>query len=126
VIIGEITFQNPQQMPYVQNNDMIRTISPDRANQSFRERILPKTTRCREDFLDAQVIQTAADFFPVDPLRQLKAKQKAPWFENEILGFERNLEGPSRTPRRTRGFKDGEATFLCQDHWFTPMSMDER
>lgn len=44
----------------------IETLSPDRADQAFREGILPGASGSREDFLDLHAPHTLAEGAPVD------------------------------------------------------------
>ena len=37
-----VVFQNPAQMFFVQDNDVVQTLAPDRSDQSFGKAILPR------------------------------------------------------------------------------------
>jgi len=43
VIVGKVRGQNATQVRLAQNEDMVQTLAPDRADQPLRERILPRT-----------------------------------------------------------------------------------
>ena len=40
-------------MPFTENDDVVQALPPDRSDQSFAERILPRRAWSRDDFLDA-------------------------------------------------------------------------
>lgn len=41
-------------MDVVEHNDVVQAVAPKRADESLRVRVLPRGTRRRDDFLDAQ------------------------------------------------------------------------
>jgi hypothetical protein len=49
-----------------QDEDMVETLSADRADQAFGEGILPRASGSREDFLDLHALHTLAEGVPVD------------------------------------------------------------
>ncbi len=53
-------------MALAQDEDMIETLSPYRADESFRERILPKASGSREDLLDPLALHASAKGFSED------------------------------------------------------------
>jgi hypothetical protein len=60
VIVGEVSGQDPAQVPFAKDDDMIETLAPDRADEPLREGVLPRAVRCREDFLDPHALHSVA------------------------------------------------------------------
>ena len=54
MVITEIRSQSLLQVPRVQDDEVVQTVSSDRADQALGVRILPGTARRREDFLDLE------------------------------------------------------------------------
>jgi hypothetical protein len=46
IVIGRIVFQNPAQMFLAQDNDVVRTLAPDRSDRPFGKAILPRRSWC--------------------------------------------------------------------------------
>src|SRR5262249_39926503 len=46
VVIGNIGSQDPAQMGFASDDEMIETLAPDRSDQPFSEAILPRRSRC--------------------------------------------------------------------------------
>ena len=53
-------------MPLAQDEDMVQTLAPDRADEPFRERILPRTVGRGEDFIDAHALHSVPERRAVD------------------------------------------------------------
>ena len=53
MIIGDIRSQQTSQMALAEDDDVVQTLAPNGSDQSFRVRILPRTRRGSDDFLDA-------------------------------------------------------------------------
>lgn len=51
VIVVHIRRQNTPQMPFVEDNDVIKALAPDRADDTLSIRDLPWRTRCGGDFV---------------------------------------------------------------------------
>src|SRR5882762_4267916 len=66
VIVGEVSGQDPAQVPFAKDDDMIETLAPDRADEPLREGVLPRAVRCREDFLDPHALHSVAKLLAVD------------------------------------------------------------
>ena len=66
MIIVEIRDQDTLEMGLVPEEDVVQTLSADRADKAFHERILPGRTRRDADFLDPQALQTLAKAVDVD------------------------------------------------------------
>ncbi len=56
VVVGEVGTKDLSEMALVENNDVVQTISPDRADYPFDERILPWAPRRRHNLLDAHCL----------------------------------------------------------------------
>jgi hypothetical protein len=46
IVIGRIVFQNLAQMFLAQDNDVVRTLAPDRSDRPFGKAILPRRSCC--------------------------------------------------------------------------------
>src|SRR3989441_7189614 len=66
VIVGEVAGQDAAQVVFAENQNVIQTLAPDRADESLREGILPRAVRRREDFLDPQALHSVAKLLAVD------------------------------------------------------------
>jgi hypothetical protein len=57
VVLDEVASQDLAQIaPAAQDGDVVETLTADRADKAFRERILPRAVRSREDFRDPQAL----------------------------------------------------------------------
>ena len=54
VIVREVAGQKAAQVAFAQDEDMIQTLAPDRADEPLREGVLPRALRRREDFTNTQ------------------------------------------------------------------------
>ena len=68
VIVREVRGQDAFQVSLVEHDEMIKTLSPDRADQAFDVRRLPWRPVCDDDFLDAHVLDALAEVHAVDPV----------------------------------------------------------
>src|SRR5436190_1879893 len=66
VIVGEVAGQNAPQVALAENQNVIQTLAPDRADEPLREGILPRAVRRREDFLDPHALHSVAKLLAVD------------------------------------------------------------
>src|SRR5215472_9242477 len=80
-VISEIFSQNPFQMPPSQHDHVIQASSANRADQPFRERILPRTSRCREHLGDAHSLNPVSEMTTVDaiPVSQEISRRRIIW-----------------------------------------------
>jgi len=53
-------------MAFTQNEDMVQTLPPDRADEPLREGILPRAVGRREDFADPHALDASPKRLPVD------------------------------------------------------------
>ena len=66
MIVGEVAGQNAAQVAFAENQNVIQTLAPDRADEPLREGILPWAVRGREDFLDPHALHSVPKLFAVD------------------------------------------------------------
>src|SRR5260370_37367165 len=57
VIVREVSSQHSAQVPLAQDDDMVQTLAPYRADEPFDEGALPLAVAGREDFLDSHALQ---------------------------------------------------------------------
>ena len=58
--------EDASQVPLAENDDMVQTRAPDRADESLREGILPWAARGRENFTDSHALHTLQEGVTVD------------------------------------------------------------
>jgi len=58
--------QGAAQVPFAEDEDVIQTLAPDRADEPIGERILPGAKRRRQDFPDAHALHALAEGVAVD------------------------------------------------------------
>src|SRR5262249_711857 len=68
VVIASIGSQDPAQMGFAPDDEMIETLAPDRSDQPFSEAILPRRRRCDGLVPDTHGTQTAGDDGAVDAI----------------------------------------------------------
>jgi hypothetical protein len=66
MVIDEVMGQDSAQVSFTQDENMVEALAPDRADQAFRERILPGAVRRREDFADAHALHAAPELLAID------------------------------------------------------------
>jgi len=66
VVIGRIGSQDSAQMRLTQDDDMIQALAPDRSDQPFSKRILPRRGWCNRLVLDAHSAQSVCDDGAID------------------------------------------------------------
>jgi len=66
VIVREVRGQDATQVAFAQNDDMIEALTPDRADEPFRKRILPRALRCRDHFTDLHARQALPEDVAID------------------------------------------------------------
>ena len=66
VIVGEVAGQDAAQAAFAENQNVIQTLAPDRADEPLREGILPWAVRRREDFLDLHAFYSVPKLLAVD------------------------------------------------------------
>ena len=66
VIVGEIALQPVAQMSLIENDDVIQTFPPNRADQPLHIRILPRTPGCGDNFFHQERVEAIAELGSVD------------------------------------------------------------
>src|SRR5262249_33222880 len=66
VIVREIRREETSQVPLAEDDDVIQALTPDRADESLRERILPRAVRGRENLSDPHTHHTSLEGVTVD------------------------------------------------------------
>jgi hypothetical protein len=66
VVVLEVSGEDVSQVALAQDEDMVETLSANRADQAFREGILPRASGSREDLLDAHPLHELTEGVTVD------------------------------------------------------------
>ena len=66
VIIRKVTRKNSPQVSFAEHDDVIQAFSPNRSNDPFHVRRLPRRSIRDDDFLDAHVFHALAEVVTVD------------------------------------------------------------
>lgn len=66
MVIDEIAGHDAVQVPRVDDEHVIQTLAPDRADEPLRERVLPRALRRREHFVDAHALYAMPELLTVD------------------------------------------------------------
>ena len=65
-VVVEVGAQDTPEMPFVENDDMIKILATDRPDESLNIRVLPKGSRRDEHILDAHVPDVGTKHVTVD------------------------------------------------------------
>ena len=68
VVVREVRGQHAPEVSLAEDEDVIETLAPDRADKALRERILPRTAGRRKDFRDAHALHTMPEVLAIDPV----------------------------------------------------------
>ena len=60
VVVHEVASEDATQVALAQDEDVVETLAPDRADEAFGEGILPRAAGGREDLLDPHALDPAA------------------------------------------------------------------
>ena len=104
MIVVEVSSENPQQVLFIENDEMIEALATDRSDDSLDVRILPGTLPGGDDLLYAQIRHAAAEVAAVDPVA---IPQKEPGSLVPGKGFDDLLCGPFQQRRRSAGVSFG-------------------
>jgi hypothetical protein len=66
VVVLEVPGEDVSQVALAQYEDIVETLSADRPDQAFREGILPRASRSREDLSDAHPLHALTEDVTVD------------------------------------------------------------
>ena len=80
-------------MALSQHDHVIQALAPDGAHQPLRKRVLPRASRCGQDFGDVHVFEVIAETFPVD---LVSISDQISWRLIFRERFQDLLSGPSR------------------------------
>ena len=66
MVVREVARQDATQVAFAQDEDVIQTLAPDRANEPFREGVLPRTGGRGQDFSDSHALHALPERVTVD------------------------------------------------------------
>ena len=66
VIVREVAGQDAAQVSLAQNEDMVQTLAPDRADEPFREGVLPRAGGRGQDFTDSHALHAVPERVTID------------------------------------------------------------
>ena len=72
MVVARVAAKNPHEVAFVQDDDMVEALSPDRSDQTFIKRILPRRGGGRDDFLDAHRLDTPDELSTEDTVTVTK------------------------------------------------------
>jgi hypothetical protein len=93
MIVVQEAGQEPSQVRLVQDDHMIQTFPTEGTDQSLHIRVLPRRTRCNQDFLDAHVLELLPDGIPID---RIPVADQVAWRLVKRKGFPKLLDDPGR------------------------------
>lgn len=68
VIVSKIATQDAAEVSLAENEPVTQALTPDRADEPFREAILPRALRRREHLLDPHALQAVPKWLTVDAI----------------------------------------------------------
>jgi hypothetical protein len=66
VVIRKVASQDAAKVTLAQDDHVVEAVAPNRADQAFGERILPRTSSSREDLLDPHTLHALSEGVAVD------------------------------------------------------------
>ena len=66
MVVIEISSNNTTELAFIQSDDMVEAVASQRSDESFHERVLPRTSRCAENLLDRHATKALLKFRAVD------------------------------------------------------------
>ena len=66
VVVGDVGFEDAAEVGLAEDDDMIETLPPYRADQPFDVSVLPRRSRCRRSITDAHALEASADDVTID------------------------------------------------------------
>ena len=66
MVVVKILAENPQQMSFAEHDDVVKALTPDRADDPLGIRVLPGATRGNDHLLDSQRADALLEHLPVD------------------------------------------------------------
>jgi len=64
VIVREVASQGAAQVPFAEDEDVIQTLAPDRADEPLREGVLPRAVGRRQDLIDSHAPHSLSERGP--------------------------------------------------------------
>lgn len=89
IVIRDVIDNDSSEMVFVEDDDVVQTLSPYTAVKSLRIRILPRAMRWREDFFNAHVFDASPKPVAVDAIAvsQQVLRRGVPWeCPHDLLG----------------------------------------
>ena len=94
MIVGNVGFQLPPQMSFIEYDDVIQALSPDATNYSLDIRVLPWRARGRKHFFDTETFHSSAESSTVDAV---SVAYQVAWSRVERESFNYLLSSPFRS-----------------------------
>ena len=66
MVVGKVGGQNSTEMAFIEDDDVVETVSAYRPDKALNIGILPRRPGCRENFLDGEALNTTAEVVAVD------------------------------------------------------------
>ena len=85
MVVIEVLTKNSNQMCLVQDDDVIKALATNRADQALDVSVLPRGARCRQHFLDSQIGDSRANEISVDPVA-ISDKESRCFIEGKRFG----------------------------------------
>ena len=99
-------------MPFTQDDDVIEAFTPDRSDDPFRERVLPRGSGSSENLVDPHSLKPRAEDSTVGPI---SIPDQIPWRGLPWKRFPDLLRDPSRCGVRGYAEMHDAATLVVQD-----------
>src|SRR5438034_7242611 len=64
VVVREVASQGAAQVPFAEDEDVIQTLAPDRADEPLREGVLPRAVGRRQDLIDSHAPHSLSERGP--------------------------------------------------------------
>ena len=61
VVVGDVGFEDAAEVGLAEDDDMIETLPPYRADQPFDVSVLPRRSRCRRSITDTHALEASGD-----------------------------------------------------------------
>src|ERR687892_510192 len=78
MVVGEVAGQDAAEMSFAQDENVIQTLAPDRADQALHERVLPGAVRHDEDEEDAEASGRHGEEVDRNQVADVVAKERPP------------------------------------------------
>src|SRR6266478_1700363 len=112
-IVAEISFENPSQMQFYEDDDVVEAVSANASDEPFRKRILPRTLRSCKHLFNAHSLNPAAELITVDSVSVTDQIARCSVFRKR---FDDLLSRPFRGGMFGHIEVDHTPALMCQDH----------